>query len=220
MGWPTESELINYLTATGLYSLSPSDAQALLDLSGALDAAVESWNDRTRYWPFMSDGTTNETRYFDPPDGMLLDLNGGLITFTSFKSDVSHDATSSLTAGTDRVSVRDFRLMPTDAANCGKPWTYIRLGWIPKGDPGSIAVTGEWGYCRSVTLPESARRAVLALAAMELAPQIEFQASRGGLKKLQQGDSTKEWADTGTMMRGWELVAGAAVRRYRRERIA
>lgn len=195
MPLPTVEDLKDYLIAAGLYSDPPSAIQSRLDLEGANNAAIEKWQNITHYWPFMSDGNVNETRYFDPPNSRLLDLNSGLLQLVSLTTDLQYDATAnnSLSTGTTRQNLRDFRLKPTDAPPRNKPWTYIEMGWWPCGVAGSIAVTGEWGYCTTATIPAAAKRGMLSIAAGMLMPQITLQVSRGGLKMLQRGDEEKQW---------------------------
>ncbi len=225
MAWPTTEDLKDYLIASGLYSDPPSAVQSRLDLEGALLAAIEKWNDLTHYWPFVSTGNVNETRYFDAPTSYLLDLNGGLLQMVSVATDqvyepnYSNTVNNSLSVGTERLNLRDFRLEPADAPMRGKPYTYLRLGWVACGVPGSIAIMGEWGYCTADTVPYSAKRGVLAIAAGMLMPQIMHQLTRGGLVLLQRGDETKKWADPVKMAEAWSmewrssLIAGDYVRR-------
>jgi hypothetical protein len=223
MPLPIVEDLKDYLIAAGLYSDPPSAIQSLLDLEGALNAAVERWNDLTHYWPFVSTGVTNETRYFDPPNSRLLDLNSGLLQLSSLTTDHEYLAggTNSLSTGNTRQNLQDFRLKPTDAAPKGKPWTYMEIGWNPSGIAGSIAVSGEWGYCTSANVPAAVRRGILAIAADLLMPQVSMQITRGGLSMLQRGDETKRW-DLSAMAEGWKVdLAGAlTMGDYVRRRIA
>jgi len=204
MPWPDADEFANFLVGCGLRDNPPTAIQQGMDLDDALNSAVEKWNGLTHYWPFLSTGV-DETRQFDPPTGRVLDLRGGLVSFTSLYTDQVFQSTDSLATGNQRENLRDFRLMPNDAPQENKPWTYIVTGWpssIDYGFPGaygvspvagSIGITGKWGYCLDANLPRSARRGVMALAAQELMPQIILEKTRGGLKRLSQGDSTKEW---------------------------
>lgn len=223
MGLPTVEDLKDYLIAAGLYSDPPTAIQSRLDIEGALNAAVERWNDLTHYWPFMSNGDVNEVRYFDPKVSYLLNLDGGLLTLTSLSTDLVYEAggTNSLSAGTPRLNFRDFRLKPTNASMKGRPWTYIETGWTQTGIVGSIAVTGEWGYCTAANMPNGAKRGILAIAADLLMPQIAFQISRGGLSMLQRGDETKRW-DLSTLAEGWksELNDVLTLNDYVRHRVA
>lgn len=218
MPWPDVTEFTHFLQASGLYGLTPTTAQGLLDLAGALRTAIEKWNDLTRYWPFLSNGDTSESRYFDPDATNLIDLNGGLVTFTSMATDIAYDETVSGTSsdysvGTERIDIRDFRLMPSDARPRKRPWTYIKTAWRTRGMPGSIKIVGEWGFCIDRDLPETARRAVMALGALELKPQIQSQITSGGLKRLTRGDETKEWGLDDLMKAGldWQSMVDRAL---------
>ena len=224
MPLPTVEDLRDYLIAAGLYSDPPSAIQSRLDLEGALDAAVGRWNDLTHYWPFMSNGNTQETRYFDPPNSRLLDLNGGLLSLYALATDQQYEANSSntvnnsLSVGVTKQNLRDFRLKPLNAPAMGKPYTYMETGWWLGGVAGSIAVTGEWGYTTSANMPAGAKRGILALAADLLMPQITMQVTRGGLSMLQRGDETKRW-DLSQLAEVWKsdlngaLTMGDFVRR-------
>jgi hypothetical protein len=225
VGWPDTTEFTEYLQASGLYGLTPSAREALLDLPGALQAGIEKWNDLTHYWPFLSTGNINETRYFDSPDGSRLDLNSGIVTFTSLASDVVYDqaGNASLSTGVDRINYRDLRLYPHDAAQRVKPWTHIELGFYGGGHySGMIAVTAEWGYCNDANLPSAARLGVMALAANMLLPQIERLMLNGGLKELQRGDETKKWLTPKELHEGWntDLAGSLVMGDYVRQRFA
>ncbi len=212
MPLPTVEDLKEYLGAAGLYSDPPSAIQSLLDLEGALNAAVRRWNDLTHYWPFMSTGDVNETRYFDPPNSHILDLNGGLLQLVAMATEQQYDANvnDSLSAGVSQQNLRDFRLKPLNAPAEGKPYTYMQVGWYGWGVSGSIAVTGEWGYCTSATMPAGARRGIMAIAADLLMPQITMQVTRGGLSMIQRGDETKKW-DLSQLAEVWKSDLSSAL---------
>lgn len=223
MPWPDVTEFTEYLQASGLYGISPTAAQLLLDLEGALAAGIEQWENMTRYWPFLSNGDINEGRFFDPDGSSIIDLNGGLLRFTSLSTDIAYDANvsgtiSDYSSGQERVDIRDFALAPSDAPSRKRPYTYIKCGWWTRGAPASIKVVGEWGYCIDRDLPKTARRAVMALAAMEVQPQIQRLISQGGLKRLTRGDETKEWGIDDLRKAGldWQSVADSAVKQYQR----
>lgn len=221
MGWPTESEFAHFLIGAGMLSQSVTALQGFLDFQGALDAAVERWNDLTGYWPFLSTGETDEYRDFAQPNSGVLDLNGGLITFTSLTTGNEYLSYGSLQDGEEQLNVRDFRLMPMDAPQRKKPWTYAETGWWGAGS-GIIRVTGEWGYCNEANLPSAARRAVMALAAQQISPQVEAVRRQGGLVKLQRGDETKQWgAEVGQLESMWQgIVDAALVQGYVRIQVA
>jgi hypothetical protein len=215
MPLPIVEDLKDYLGAAGLYSDPPSAIQSLLDLEGALEAAIGKWNDLTHYWPFVSTGVS-ETRYFDPPNSHILDLDGGLLQMISlateqqYESNSSNAVNNSLSVGVTQQNLRDFRLKPLNATNKGKPYTYMEVGWYGWGVSGSIAITGEWGFCTAANLPAAAKRGMLALAADLLMPQITFQISRGGLKMLKRGDEEKQW-DVKSLATVWKTDLSSAL---------
>lgn len=215
MAWPTSDDLQTYLKAAGLIALDPTATELLLDYSGALSAAIERWNDETRYWPFLSAGDATEARRFSPPGGSLLDLNGGLLTLTSLTVDVTYTS-----SGTVYMNQQHFKLLPRDAPQKTAPWTLIEFTWSPWNvSDGEVEIAGEWGYANSANLPESARRGVLAYAASELAPQIQRGIS-GGTIKWTEGDVSRQYAALDDSRKDWETLAESAAARYRRLRIA
>lgn len=221
MGWPTSSEFAHFLIASGMMSQSVTALQGFLDLDGAIEAAVDRWNDLTGYWPFLSTGDATEYRDFASPNSGVLDFDSGLVAFTSLTTANEYLAFGSLQGGEEQLNVRDFRLQPMDAPQKKKPWTWAQTGWWGAGG-GIIRVTGEWGYCNEANLPEAARRAVMALAAQQISPQIEAVRRQGGLVKLQRGDETKQWgAEVGQLEQTWQsMVEGALGQGYVRIRVA
>lgn len=153
-GWPTSAELQTFLLGAGLVSEPPSTAQLVLDYQGAIDSAIEQWNDMTHYWPFMSTGNVNEARKFQPTRSGLLDFNGGLITLTAIVTEVQYTNNVS-DGGSARVQSTDYFLRPENASQRKKPWTYLDAGWYQgwgfrSGYQDSIIITGEWGYSLSL----------------------------------------------------------------------
>lgn len=217
MGWPTVAEFQVFLTAAGIMASTPTDLQLLLDLDGALDAAVEEFNDRTRYWPFLSTGIDEARRFIgDPLAPRYLDLNGGLLTLTSLITNVTY--TNS--AGTLETQTLNFRLCPRDAVQRGRPYTYVEFLSDPAYvDDGEVLITGTWGFTTAANLPDSARRAVMAIASITLLPQIN-QAATQGLLRWREGDVEKQFGKAAEMAGTWGLIADQAINRYRRTRVA
>lgn len=214
MSWPDTTDLNNYLIAAGLISAGITDTESELDLAGAIDAAVEQWNDETRYWPFQSTGTAQARRY-TPPTGGILDLNGGLVALTSLYIDVTYTS-----AGTAYTNLQHFRLIPRDAPQRSRPWTGVEFLWSPQNvSDGEIEITGTWGYCLAANLPARASRGVLALAALELVPQIQ-QALTQGIVRWTEGDRSKQYADLPGAIGGWQAAANNDLRHFRRMRVA
>jgi hypothetical protein len=170
MGWPTSTNLEDYLQAAGLIDLTPTTAQGLLDLAGALAAAIERWDDLTGYWPFMSTGVDQKRIYTAFPLRDVLDLDNGLLSLSAMIIDVTYTNSE----GTQKTHLQHFKLMPRNAPELGKPYTYIEWLWpMQTVSDSEIEITGKWGYCLEANLPDSAKRGVLALAALELMPQLQ-----------------------------------------------
>lgn len=214
MGWPTGTDLENYLQAAGLVSDPLTDAQELFDFDGAIEAAIAQWNDETHYWPFLSTGLPT-VRVFNAPYGRLLDLNGGLLSLEWLSIDVA--ATNSY--GTRQTNLSDFTLQPSDAPSRGRPYTYIEFEGWQGGDNRSIEVYGIWGFTLDANLSAKAKRGVLAMAALDLLPQILTLQSRGGLTELQEGDSRKKW-DTKSATDFFGSDVKRALAGYVRHRVA
>lgn len=221
MSWPTIEEFSAYLASSGLIATTPTALQGFLDLQGALDAGIEQWNERTHYWPFLSTGVTTEQRIFQPTGSDLIDLNGGLLTFTSLYTGKVYESTNTLSTGNAQLQYQNFLLKPTDAPQKVKPWTYLQIGFGFR-EVGLIGITAEWGFCTNANLPESARRAVMALGAIELLPQIEQQLRPGGLIQLQRGDEMKRFGTLGEMVKAWQSQVDDTIKRggYVRLRMA
>lgn len=216
MPWPDSTDLINYLAASGLVSATPTALEQLLDMEGALRAGIDRWEDTTHFWPFLSTGDATEARRFASPyPSNLLDLNGGLVTITR----VTVGVTYTVSSGADYTVNQHYRLLPRDAAPRRKPWTQIEFIYGMVGyDSGEIEVTGEWGYCTDDNLPSAARRGVLAMAAMDLLPQMNRALSQG-LVRWTEGDVTKQYATPDQLAAGWQSVVEGAIMPYRRLRI-
>lgn len=137
--------------------------------TGMAEAAVDEWERRTGYRPFLGSGTV-ETRMYDPPGpnrrtlsgysllggGRLLDLGSGLYGLTSVSIGVGPDAPGTpLTLGTD------LWLEPLNADLIGVPWQRIRFRAPVFGLESSVAVAGLFGY--GATIPEDAWQAIARL---------------------------------------------------------
>lgn len=217
MPWPGTAEFEVFLYGSGLFAANPTALQKALDLQAALNSGVERFEEKVKYWPFISTGS-DTTRTYNAPRGRILDLNGGLVSLTSLVTDVTYANSAGLT----RTNLQHFGLEPSDAPSNGLPYTRIEMYVRPGYYPASIQVTGKFGYCLDADLPSSARRGVMALAADELMPQITSLARKGsGLIRLTQGDSTKMWGDDAAKAAEyWDSVAQKAICQFKRDRYA
>lgn len=216
MPWPTVGELTTFLQASRLVSVPPTALENLIDFTGILDAAIERWEGLTGFSPYLTTGDATEVRAFRSPwPANILDLNGGLLAITSLTVDV----TNTVSSGTSYTAGLHFRLHPRDAAQRKVPWTQIEFLWSP-GNPsdGEIEIEGEWGFTTEANLQSSAKRAVLALAAMEVLPQVNAAIAQG-LLRWTEGDVTKQWGAGDKIMDGWQALVDKALyaspRRFR-----
>jgi hypothetical protein len=199
-----------------MISTTPSDTEGMLDLDGALTSAIEHWNERTGYWPFLCTGTDEARRYIADPFCSLMDFNGGLLSLTSLYIDVTYTS-----PGTPYINNFNFKLFPRDAPQRVKPYTYVQFINTPRNVwNGEVEIVGKWGYCLDANLPAGARRGVLALAAIELLPQLR-EMSSGGLKAWKEGDRDKDFTTIDASIKAWESVVDTAMKAFpRRMRIA
>jgi hypothetical protein len=203
MSWLTADDLEAFLQAGGLLEVPLSRTETLLDLAGAVSAAQERFEQEVRWFPFLKQNT-DVTRYFDPNETCILDLQGGLMTLTSVSL-----------AGVVQVENTDFFCMPKNAGARGVPITSLEFVSVPSGRRGSIAVAGRWGCVAA--LPDSVKQAVLGKAAVLLIPQIHAAYSRGLLRwregDVEQSSGAEPFA---SLVQGWERGYAEAVRHYRR----
>lgn len=199
MSWCSAEELLVFLQAGGLVVGSETS----LDLEGVLGASQEAFERDTLWFPFLKQDT-DVTRYFDPPEGRLLELQAGLLELTSVTL-----------AGRGLVQNTDLFLMPQNAGLRGLPTTYIEFSRSPCGGRRSIAITGRWG--RVNTLPAEVKQAILAKGASLLVPQLQASFSQG-LSSWREGDVEQLSGSEPftSLSRGWEKSYNECVRRYRR----
>lgn len=216
--WPTTDELEAFLLATRLEAATDSTLSELLDLQGAIDAAVEDLEGATGYKPFLADsvagslsgnGETARTRYFTPDGTDLLDLKGGLVWIESVAVGVSNTSD-----GTDLTEDEGWYAMPDNAAEEEKPWSWIEFAGDQSGGRRSIAVRGIWGY--GYFVPELAFQAVLARAAEILMPQI-VTLMTAGLVRRRAGDEEEQYGDKpyATQTLAWRSIFDRACRRFK-----
>lgn len=201
------NEVKTYLEATGLIATPPSEQESLLDFAGVAHSAEQAFLQSVRWFPFVSEGTT-QTRQFDPPSGRLLDLQGGLLSLTSVT-----------VSGMTLTPNVDVFLSPQNAGYAGLPYSGLEFYRNPCGRKRSISVTGVWG--RVTSLPDDVREGLLAKAATLLAPQLHAYISRG-LSKWREGD-VEQWShgeNFANIEASWTQIYADTVRRYRRTTIA
>jgi hypothetical protein len=205
-GWPTSTDLGDFLTAAG-YDYGSAD----LDL--AIGEAVEEWEKRTGYKPFLRD-SSDQTLYFDPPGagsfGCVLDVRH-LLTLTSLSYGLEEDGTG----GTAMAQGTDFVMLPYDGGANETPWTHVRFLSNPYGGARSIKVVGKRGY--SSTCPDDVFKAILKKAAASVVMDLRV-GHPGEATSVKQGPVEFQYgseAGRGTVDR-FNNDFDRAVRRYRR----
>lgn len=182
MAYPTGYELRAFLISNGLIAPNANES---LDCDSLIQAAVAQWEGDTGWYPFLGDSETISTRYYDVPDGRLLELESGLL----FLSGVSIGG-SLLGIGDDSPL---FSLFPANTN--GKPHTAIKFEYslCSHDYPSrSIAVQGSWGY--TFTLQADVKNAILSLAAMNAATFLST--ATGSITQIKQDDVQISYAST------------------------
>lgn len=211
---PTADDLRTYLENAGL---DIPDTVTDDDLQDSADAGRQAFE---RACNRVILAGTQETRLLDPPvqGGILLLGRNELASLVSIAYQPSGSSATSWVAGTDYVA------LPQNAASQGVPITSLSLVrqwwpsyWSPLTYAGSIQVTGRFGYATSI--PALAWRGMLAMAALDLVPQLEQSSDRGGVIEWQSGQEREKYAATGPLgvfSDRCQSVVTQAVKAYRR----
>lgn len=209
--FPTISAVTTFLQEAGFLSGSLPTS-----LAGVADSAKEEWERDSGFMPWI--GQADLTRYFDPPVGYILDLNGGLASLTTLTI-----------AGQGLTEGQDYYLEPVNAFPLA-PWTYIRFAYNVYGEAQSIEVTGKWGYrvAGSNAVPQDVYDAVLRRAASKALAVLSGSSgvATSPLTSVRQDDVAYTWAatsDTQVAVGGpaqWEREWYDTLARYKRRRFA
>lgn len=141
--WPTSAEVKAHLATLGVDS-------GAYDFSDLLDAAVEEFEERTGWSPWLFD--TNATaKTFDPPQFGTLDICGGF----------QQSGLTSIVSDGTTLAATDYYLLPTGKAYADR----VAFDPLPSSEPQSLVVTAKWG--RSADVPFPAFQAVLMKVAAE-----------------------------------------------------
>lgn len=216
--WPTNSDLSTALTEAGI--TPPGSSR----LTSALTLAIAAWEDATGYYPFAAgqNATTTAAPVYWPADASasVIDLGGAVLSSTA--PTVALD-------GTTLVAGSDYELRPVAAARTGQPYTYLYLPnrrlsrHTPEGGLAAhrLVVTGIWGYCAYNAIPELARQAVLAKAALNIAnPATSAGDATEAVRRIEQGTVTIDYGTSTeerlAAVRAWESDWAAGLAKYRR----
>lgn len=181
--------------------------------TGMAAAAVDEWERRTGYHPFLGSGASS-SRTYDPPGAnrrrlggfgtlggaRVLDLEGGLYALTSVAIAVTVDDPGlTLTQGTD------FWPEPLNAPAIASPWQRLRFRNAVFGPEASVVVTGLFGY--GATIPEDAWQAIArlgcALGLAALAEGLKTGAVRWAEETVSEAYDPLLLAQIGAGFRDW-----------------
>ena len=217
---------IAYPQDSDVQALCVSSAVTLpsgLSFAGMAQSAIDAWEHRTGYRPFLSAGVA-ETRSYDPPGanrrtstgfsllggGRVLDLDCGLIALTAVNIGVFAG-----TIGTVLLQGTDYWLEPYNAPNIGDPWQRVRFRAPVFGFEQSVQVVGIFGY--GLSIPEEVWQAIVRLGAA-----IALEGVAEGLKSgavQWQEDRVKEEMNPqliATLGKEFRSYGESMLRRYRR----
>jgi hypothetical protein len=211
--WPTTTDLSEALDAAGM----PVPLVAVR--TSALALAVAAFQDATGWYPFAAaSGATAEESPLSLPSRSLVSivgLGGGLLTGT---------APTITLNDTELVAADDYTLCPPDAPRKDQPYTYLKLKYRKVSEADTLTASGIWGYCAHNAVPELARAAVLAYAAMEIAaPAVQGGTATRVLVQAEEGDVRYQWGSSieerQAAMRSWQASWDMAVKTYRRTKV-
>jgi hypothetical protein len=208
---PTATDLRDKLIAAKLFTNPPTTQELLIDLDSAIGGAIINFQDQSGFTPFLAD-SVDSTHYFDGDGSYIVDLDGGFVAITS----VSVNSV----VGTLNT---DYRTMPLNAVAKGRPITYLsfargffgRLRPYPawQGQTAPVSVTGKRGAF--VAIPDNAWNAMLSLACISLAADIERLIANGAIKSWKSGTTEEEYNQNPfkSMIAGWQGVVDLALSR-------
>ena len=211
--WPTNTDLAEALNAAGI----PVPVASVL--TSALALSVEAFQDATGWYPFAASSTaTASTVPLFWPDSALVSVvsfGGGVLTSTT--PTVTLDG-STLEAATDYI------LCPPDASRRGVPYTYLKLLRRKVGNNNALSITGIFGYCAYNAVPELARAAVLAYAAMDIAaPSIQAGTATRVLAQAEEGEVKYQWGSSieerQAAMRSWQTNWDMAIAKFQQRKV-
>lgn len=166
---PTAAELQTALQAAGIFAIPPTARQALFDLQGALDAALEDFQHRTGINPLIAEEEDSVRRY-DPPgpyyknkywtvggDRLTLLLRPPYQSITEVKV---YDDPSVVSDGQVLVEDRDYVLEPPNRIE-NTQITGVRFRFAIVGGRQSVVITGACGFWAEF-IPEDVWQALMA----------------------------------------------------------
>ncbi len=201
------SDLQTYLQA--MNSTAPSQ----LALEDIVDETIQEIERKTRYAPFLADGSDETAIAYTPNGTSILDLKKGMASVASVSVGVS--ATSS---GTVLTADQDYWTMPNIGVRSNddvvKPITYIQFADEQYGAVNSIEVVGDWGWA---AIPITVYNIGLKRAAAEVV-RIKTGQSLGA-EKIKEGPVMLEFPDGKTTLSEFMSEFDRRLRGYTRASI-
>jgi hypothetical protein len=211
--FPGDSDIESLLTGSGL--TVPSG----YSFSGLGAWAQGEFQQRTGRVPFLED-SVDVARVFDPPGGRsklepsfylggekLLELKAGLLSCNAVAVGVTPDNPD----GQAMDLARQLRLLPSNAAVEGKPYSQIEFYFPVYGAPNSIVVTGKWGYSSAV--PDDVWAACLRLGAAKAAADI-LEGITASPSRIKAGEDLIQQDSFHELGEAWRAEADRVIARY------
>lgn len=189
-----------------------------LDVDAFIAEAIDEWEKRTRYKPFLGEATARDYKY-DPPGpnqhghcrggGTTLLLKRGFVADADEAITVTAGVTND-SAGTLLVEGTDYDLLPTNAINDLVPFTSIEFRCRRYGAPRSIVVNGKSGY--GLEIPANAWGAIRKLGAVKVLEAMqEAYVAAGAVISEKSGDDEIKYADARRQGALWSSEASAVL---------
>lgn len=187
----------NALDLSKFLNLSGITVDQSFDLSSYAKEASKSWEEETRYRPFLAG--SSQVMFYDPPGpnkkglirggGTDIHLDRGFVSIAEVRTGLS----STDTVGTVRVESVDYDLLPYNASVDSIPYTTIHLKFALWGPTRSVRITGVPGF--AVQIPDDAWSAIRKRGAAGVARAIK-EGLAGSDIEAKEGDESSGFSET------------------------
>jgi hypothetical protein len=213
--YPDSDDVMTLLSGAGI--TVPDN----LDVDALIAEAIDDWEKRTRYKPFLGEATARDYTY-DPPGvnqhgpcrggGTTLLLKRGFVADAGEPITVTAGVTND-SAGTLLVEGTDYDLEPANAINDLVPFTSIEFRCRRYGAPRSIVVNGKSGY--SLEIPANAWGAIRKMGAVKVLEAMqEAYAAAGAVISEKSGDDEIKYSDARKQGALWSSEASAVLKGF------
>lgn len=200
MPYPDGEALSDFLISAGVIDSEPAD---LTDYDAIMSAASATFEQDTGWIPFLEEGATKSSKFFNPPGSDFMVLPDGILSIEYLKINT--------VAKTENT---DFWLEPYNAT----PKRMVQFNYCVGGQPRTIEIKALWGY--TATLPERVNQALLSKGAMEAAPKTW--GAGGEVVRIKQGPVELEKAGAsasgGSLMDIWKEFYVCTVNQFKQVR--